>query len=258
MMSKAQLLLIVGGVILVVVLYRLPRVVVENETDAEIESHDFSITPEDEEVIARLRQRITDSDSENYVNFADSLARYYLRYGLIDSAASVSRRTLMRDSSLYNLRKVAYIIYSVFERTTSPEKAGVIASEARLYLQKILDQEPEDLSTMTKLGMTMVVTETPMAGIALLRGVVDKDPNFREAIINLGLLAIRSGQYDRGAERFRSVLEVDSADYEAMLYLGICYLETGQEELASVELKKIVDAENADPALRATAQEYLE
>ncbi len=256
-MTKSQILLVTGGIILVIVLYRLPRVVVENEADADIESHEFSVSPEDEAAIASLREELRKENLENYANFADSLARYYLKYGLADSAASISKRSLQRDSSLQNLKKAGVILYTVFERTVPGDEAYAAAFEAREVLDRILESEPENLAAKTRLAMTLVVTENPMAGIAMLREVVETDPDNREAIINLGLLSIQSGQYDKGIERFEALLEKDTADFEAMLYLGVCYLEVALDDRATELFEKIAEAEDADPALKAAAAEYL-
>lgn len=257
-MTKTQIVLVVGAVILVWGLYQLPRVVVENETDTAVESHDFSVSQEDEQAIASLKGKLTENDSENYFNFADSLARYYLKYGLIDSAASVSRRSLLRDSSFTNLVKVGSVLYSVFERATTSESIRLYGGESRKVLEKISDQYPENPEWKTKLAMTIVATENPMVGVAMLQEVVDRDPDYREALVNLGLLSIQSGQYDKGIERFYRLLEKDSTDYEVMLYLGICYLETDQNEEAKEIFKNVAESSDADPALRMTAQEYLE
>ena len=257
-MTRAQVILTTGAILLVIGLFQLPRVVVENELDAEVgESHGFDVSATDEEAIASLKSLIQAPDSENYVKFADSLARYYLKYGLIDSAASVSRTTLRRDSSLSNLKNVASVLYTVFERSPTPEGAELAGAEARRLLETIVDSEPENLSATTRLAMTLVVTENPMLGITLLRDVVARDPAFREAILNLGLLSMRSGQYDRGVARFDELVNRDSTDFEAMFYLGICYEELGRSPDASELFEKIAANENADPALQVAAREYL-
>ncbi len=256
-MNKQQILIVVIGVLMIIGIYQLPRVVVENEVSAEVESHDFSMSPDDAEAMGSLRQKLANEDSENYLNFADSLGRYYLKYGFLDSAVNVASRSLKRDSSLINLLKVSDIYYTAFERSGGSDNTMNFGSLARTSLSKILEEQPDNLSVKTKLAMTLVVTQNPMSGITLLREVVNVDPNYREAILNLGLLSIQSGQYDRGIERFEKLLELDPEDDEAMIYLAICLRETGDQERANELLTVVAENENADPALRSAATEYL-
>ncbi|NND30995.1 MAG: tetratricopeptide repeat protein, partial [Saprospiraceae bacterium] len=133
-----------------------------------------------------------------------------------------------------------------------------LGNEARELLEYLTAEMPENLTLKTWLAMTIVATQSPMVGVQMLQEVVESDPDFREAVVNLGLLSVQSGQYNRGIERFEGLLQKDSLDYEVMLYLGICYLETDQQAEARILFEEIAQAPIADPALRATAQQYLE
>ena len=57
-MNRQQIILSVGALLAVVLIYQLPRVVVENETTVEVETHDFSISNEDETTFTSLRQQL--------------------------------------------------------------------------------------------------------------------------------------------------------------------------------------------------------
>ncbi|MDH5607995.1 MAG: tetratricopeptide repeat protein [Cyclobacteriaceae bacterium] len=256
-MNKYPFILIIGGLLSVFLLYRLPTVVVENETDSSVETHDFSISLEDGTAMASLKGFLASDDSKNSFNFADSLAGYFLKYGFLDSAIAVSARYLEKDRSLEALKRAAAIRYTIFERSSTAEEAQTRAREAGALLTSLLEAEPENPSVKAQLAMTLVSSESPMAGITLLREVEASHPNHRETLINLGLLSIQSGQYDKGIERFTKLLTLDSVDYEAMLYLGICLHESGQKEEALLIYEKLSQAEGADPALKAAAKQYL-
>ena len=60
-MNRQQIILSVGALLAVVLIYQLPRVVVANETTVEVETHDFSISNEDETTFAALRQQLKES-----------------------------------------------------------------------------------------------------------------------------------------------------------------------------------------------------
>ena len=247
----------IAGMVAIFFLYQLPRTVVKNEGDSSLETHSFNITNEDAVAITSLKNFIKEGISENYITFADSLARYYLKYGFLDSAKVVTMKFLQRDSSLQTQKKAAALLYASYERASSVKEAGEYAKEARKILSLITQRELDNLSAKTKLAMTLVITENPMSGIMMLREVIEKDPKNREALLSLGLLSIQSGQYERGVERFEKLLTLKEDDYEAMLYMGVCLLEVNKLERSSELFTRIVAAENVDPALKSAAAEYL-
>lgn len=257
-MSRLQIILTAGGALLVVLLYQLPRVVVENEEDAEVATHDFSVSDVDAQAIGTLKELLAGESNQKNINFADSLARYYLKYGFLDSAVTTAETYLLRDSSLSALLSAADILYAAFERSANAEKAADRARQARTILEKLREIRPKSLPIRNRLAMTLVTTETPMAGIRMLQEVVAEDPDNREALVNLGLLSIRSGQYDKAVGRFKLILEKDPTDFEAMLYLGVSQMELSQTEQAKILFEKIVEAEDVDPAIKASAAQYLQ
>ncbi len=256
-MKKPQILLSVFGIILILGLYQLPRVVVENDAETAVETHDFKITPDDAQAISSLKELIATSEKEKSSNFADSLAKYFLRYGMLDSASLVSEAMLERDSSLSTKEKAVEILYRIFERAGSSDEASLQAMRLRPLIESLLEVNPNDLSLKNKLAMTLVTTENPMSGIQVLREIVSTDPENREALINLGLLSIQSGQFGRAVERFEGLVAMDSLDFEAKLYLGVSYLETGREADARQMFTEVSNAESADPAVRQASREYL-
>ena len=257
-MNKYLISLTIAGVVAVLLLYQLPRTAVKNEDESSIESHSFNMTNADAAAITSLKTFTKGEISENYINFADSLARYYLKYGFLDSAKDVTIKFLRRDSSLQTQKKAAALLYASYERASNMKEAAEYALEARKVLTLITQREIDNLSAKTKLAMTLVTTENPMAGIMMLREVIEKDSENREALLSLGLLSIQSGQYERGVERFEKLIALKEDDYEAMLYLGVCLLEINKLEESSELFTRIVAAEDADPALKSAAAEYLE
>lgn len=256
-MKKPQILLSVIGILLILGLYSLPRVVVENDAEVAVDTHDFDVSANDAQAISSLKQLIDTSEKEKSRNFADSLAKYFLRYGMLDSARLVSEEMLKRDSSLSTKEKAVEILYRIFERAGSGDEASLQAVRLRPLIESLLEAKPNDLSLKNKLAMTLVTTENPMSGIQVLREIVSTDPENREALINLGLLSIQSGQFERAVGRFENLVAMDSSDYESKLYLGVSYLETGREADARQMFTEVANAESADPAVRQASREYL-
>jgi len=262
-MKKQQIILSLVGVLAVVLIYQLPRVVVENETNTNIEpkkeAHDFSITPEDQDVFSSLTQLLKgELEIKKSVNFADSLAKLHLKYQQVDSASLYAGYILEVDSGRESLQKAASLYYRAFQLSPNADQAAELAVLARGALEQLLVDDPQNNMLKNKLAMTLMTTENPMAGIQMLREVLADDPENREATLNLGLLAIRSGQYDRAKERFQALLDKDSTDSEATLYYGVSLMETGDQEEARRFFEKIINQTDVDPAIKATASSFIE
>ena len=256
-MKRQQLLVSVLGVALVILIYQLPRVVVENDQEAEVGSHSFEVTLEDRQAMSSLKSQLIAASGEKNSIFADSLAGYYLRYGKLDSAEWAVNEMLTRDSSLNAKFLAIETLYQLFERATGPEEADKRAKDLKPLLETAVLERPDDLSLKNKLAMAIISSEAPMVGVQMLREVLEVDPDNREALINLGLLSIRSGQYDRAVERFGKLMKLDTTDYEALLYLAVSWDELGEEGRATEAYRKVFNAANVDPALRQAAEDYL-
>ncbi|MEP0367871.1 MAG: tetratricopeptide repeat protein [Cyclobacteriaceae bacterium] len=257
-MNKHQVILLVVGVILVLVLYNLPRVVVENDQITNVKPHDLNVSDTDNEVIISLQNQLSDlSDKKKSINFADSLASLFLKYQLVDSAGKYAELILSLDSSALGVYRAGMIYYQAFENAAGGDNAILLAEKARAQLEKLLLNNKEDAFLKNKIAMTLMVSENPMQGVMMLREVLEKDPENREAIFNLGLLAIRSGQYDRAQVRFEKLIEQNTEDHEAYFYLGVSFVESGQNEKAIEAFAKYMTFEKADAALKATASNYI-
>lgn len=256
-MSKQQVFLTIAGLLLVVGIFQLPRVVVENDTGQALEqAHSTSIRSEDRALIQSLKLQISMlSDFEKSANFADSLAGLYLKYQMADSAAGVAEWILQLDTAEFFQTKAGLIYSRVFQlggqgAKEAAEKAGVI-------FKRLLEKDPSNLMAKNKLAMSLTVSENPMSGILMLREILEANPENREAIFNLGLLAIQSGQFDKAEERFQKLIELSDQDHEAYFYLGIVQKELGKTEESVATLTKYLEFGKANPALKATAVEFL-
>ena len=211
-----------------IVLYQLPRVVVENDQLQEVsdntEDHAFSISPEVQARMSELRRLIGEEENvDKKTNFAVSLASYYLDYGVLDSAIILGEQ--IKEWSNTPSEDAMEIYFKAFERSQNQEDARAYANTAKEIIEKLLDNDPANLVLRNKLAMTLVVSDNPMSGITMLREVLVEDENNRQAILNLGLLAIQSGQFDRARTRFEKLVSLDAADHEAKLYLAVTMIE---------------------------------
>jgi predicted Zn-dependent protease len=250
-------LLSIGALALVVVLFQLPKVVVENDQLQVVlenkESHELQIPLDVQSRMSDLRRMMSEEENlDKKTNFAHSLARYYLDYGVLDSAGAEIESWSNSPSKL-----VMDIYFKAFERSQNQSDVEIYSAKAKSIIEKLMDKDPSNLLLKNKLAMTLVISENPMAGIALLREILAEDENNRQAILNLGLLAIQSGQFARAKERFEKLVSLNPTDQEARLYLAVSMIEINEQSQARLLLEEILSSKDSIPVIKTMASDYL-
>lgn len=270
-MNKKQWLLIIAAIISVILIYSLPKIVIDNEKEEISESSESNKSVEsaesdvhaselDSSVIAALGQiknELNDSeDNEKKSIFADSLAERYLKLRQFDSAIFYASMSLSLNEGGEGKKKLADIYYEAMTFSVDPEVADRLGNSARNIYEALLEEQPERIDLMNKVAMTYIVSDSPMKGITMLREVLEKDPDNEDAIFNLGVLSIQSGQYDKGVQRFSRLVQIDSSNIKAYYYLGMCLKETGKTEEAREVLNQALDIES-NPEVTASINALL-
>lgn len=243
---------------LVVILYQLPRSVVENDQLQEVSSneHAFEIPERIKDNISQLRTSLKKEESfDKKINFAHSLAKIYLDYSVLDSAIKYAEDIESWENGRF---EAADIYFRAFERSPSQDEGIKYAEKAKKMLQILSEKDPEDLFIKNRLAMTLVASENPMAGVLMLREIVEKDESNRQAILSLGLLAIQSGQFEKAKNRFETLMSLNSNDHEAKLYLAVSMIELKESAQARLALEEILASEDSIPAIKTMAGDYLE
>ncbi|MDA0196766.1 MAG: tetratricopeptide repeat protein [Bacteroidetes bacterium] len=262
-MGRQQLFVTFIGVLVVLVLYQLPKVVVDNKSptltedgNSEEPIHSIEISQVDQLLIDKLRLNLSESNSNvKNVTFADSLARLFLVYNEIDSASKYAELIATLDTDISGAEKAGDIYYLAFGIMSDQNRAA-LAEPIRRYYQKVLDASSDRNDLKARIAMTYVTAENPMDGILRLRQLVEDDSTSSDAHFNLGLLSIQSAQYDRAIDRFKTVLNLDSANLEASFYLGVSYFENGQVSLAKQNFEKVRN-ESGNQAMIEMVEDYL-
>ena len=260
-MRLQQVIISIAAIIAIVVLYQLPKVVVDNDEDTSLSetevpenevSHTMDIPDSVNNSISKLRTSLLRSNSmQKSATFADSLARAFLVYSQLDSAVSYAELILSLDT--VGLEEMAgSIYYKAFGLTNNKsiaEKYGIRTREIYGSIGNRPDLE-------ARMAMTQVTGDNPMVGILKLRELAEENPNNLEAQYNLGLLSIQSGQFDRAVNRFTKVTKLDPENIEGYFYLGVSYLETGNEQKAKENFDYVIKNGN-DPAIIQLVEDYL-
>ena len=270
-MLRTRLLILLSAVALIVLLFNLPTVVVDN-SESSIPSdsdqargqakspdltHNQEYSSEDAERVASLKALVElEENQEKTSIFADSLAELFLVYQVFDSAAMYFEKAATLDSSLEVWEKAGNAYYEAFTYSMDRESADMYGEKARESLQKVLTDNPQRLDLKTKVGMTLVSSSNPMQGITMLREVIAEDPDNEEALYNLGILAFQTGQFEVAKGRFENLVRINDDNPQGHFYLGLCYKELGENEKAKEQFL-IVKEKDESLEVQATVDSYL-
>ncbi|WP_194775226.1 tetratricopeptide repeat protein [Pararhodonellum marinum] len=271
-MRKSQILLLVLAVTMVVVLFALPTVVVDNDegntnfeetsgTPSAQETPDIHDSPLPEGASQQIRNWRSamelEESSEKFATFADSIASQYASAGKFDSSAYYYGLTAEKFPQIENWEKAGNAYYEAFGFALNEEKVVYLAGKTRDYLNKVLEKDPERLDLKTKVAMTYVSSSNPMQGITMLREVLEQDPRHELALFNMGILSMQSGQYKRASERFEELVDYHPENMQGQFYLGVSYFESKQKNKAKKQFQKVKDL-TQDPMILTSVDNYLQ
>ncbi|MCK5280305.1 MAG: tetratricopeptide repeat protein [Cyclobacteriaceae bacterium] len=273
-MTKSGFLLLLFVAISTILLYMLPRYVVNNTKQvvsnstsnnattgsrqpAAQHNHSFQLPDSMAAIIEGLYESFKNAENqEKRIIFADSLAKAYKTVGKLDSLAKYTEIKAVENPSLENFTIIGDVYYQAFNFAVDQTKRRFLAEKAQEYYNRVLEEDSTLLDIKSKLAMTYVAGSNPMQGIIMLREVLEEDPNNELAIYNLGMLAINSGQWDKAIDRFEKLKHLDPQNPEAYFYLGYCLFELGKEENSKSYFQKVLDLGISGDLVDAS-EEYL-
>lgn len=264
-MLRNRIILIIVSALVVVGLFLLPKVVVNNDDKPLSEQPDtvqqqsdpHSAAPEGlVRHIAHIRgEYAATSENQKKAIFADSLATLYAEAGRFDSAGVFAEEAATFFNTEASWFKAGDSYYQGYTFALNANKQGSLGEKSRELFQKVLDINPENLTAKTKMAMTYL-SIAPMKGVAMLKEVLDADPKNELALFNLGMLSIQSGQYDKAVSWLIRLTEVNPAHTQGTLLLGLAYMNLDEKKKAKEQFEKVKDMDK-DPAVQAAVDSYL-
>ncbi|GHM99917.1 hypothetical protein WSM22_14070 [Cytophagales bacterium WSM2-2] len=267
-MLKTRIILIAASIVVVWLIFLLPKAVVENES--QMKSADSAVTKKDSHLpaehsqaspalIARIRKSKAgfqnSSDKKNAI-FADSLQNLYTQAGQFDSAAWYGERAATFFNTTESFLKTGNSFYEAYTFAMDAPKQKILAEKAREYLGKVTAVNPKNYEARIKIAMTYLSSGGPMQGIRQLREVIAEDPKNELALLNMGMLSVQSGQNGKAIEWLKQLVEVNPKHLQGQLLLGVAYLNDGHKTEARAQFEKVKKMDN-DPAVQATVESYL-
>jgi tetratricopeptide (TPR) repeat protein len=277
-MKRKQVTIIVVAFILVVVLYSLPRAVVENDPEmlsskrqeeqiekpADKEEQVEMRNPHSADLPAafiskknRLENLIASTiDYKKSATFADSLAGMYADIKQYDSSAKYRELALTLDFQNDRLKKTGLAYYEAWTMAVDEGLSNAYITKARSLFDDYLKFDSTDIPVKIRYAMSFVSSENPMKGILMLRDIAESNPDNVEAQFNLGMLSMQTGQYDKAIERLDQVVQLSPGNMQAFILMGIAYMELGENAKSRESFGHVLDHSD-DPEVLATASAYL-
>lgn len=258
-MFRTRLILILVTAAVVVLIFFLPKVVVQNESelastpDTVAKAH-APVSKVDQAAIARLRHQLETKKSSI---FADSLWQLYTSLGKFDSAAWFAEQSASFLKTTDSYLRAGYSYYEAFSYALEREKQAQLGEKAREFLGKALEANPKLYEAKAKMAMTYIGSGAPpMQGIRMLREVAQEDPKNEFALFSLGMLSIQSTQYDRAIEWLTKLVEVNPNHIQGQVFLGVALASAGQKDKAREQFEKARKM-TTDPSVIASIDSYL-
>lgn len=265
-MLRNRIILVVVSALVIVGLFLLPKVVVNNTDELADDHSDTTEHAPDPHTsaseglvkqIAHLRGELAAAtENQKKAIFADSLATLYAKASRFDSAGVFAEEAATFFNTEESWFKAGDSYYQGYTFALNANKQGNLGERSREQFQKVLDINPKNLEAKTKMAMTYL-TSAPMVGVGMLKEVIDQDPKNELALFNLGMLSIQSGQYEKAVGWLKQLVAVNPAHSQGTLLLGLAYKNTGDKKKAREQFEKVKDMER-DPAVQATVDSYLQ
>ncbi len=271
-MPKAQIILLLVAILLIVGMYQLPKVVVSDQEDiaasrqntppSNEDMADLHQTPLPTSLQAKLKDlknSYTNSDSpQKKVIFADSIAALFKSVNQYDSVVYYKQKAAELAPNLKRKLQAANAYYDAYNFYAVINEAQAInyAEQARLLYQQVLEEDTSNLDAKAKLASTYFLGGNPMQGVRLLLDILEENPEHEFTLFQLGLRSMQSGQYDKAVKRFEKLLSVNPTNSEAKIFLAQSYAELGEKDKAIPLLETVKNTEQ-DSLLRSAADDYL-
>ena len=272
-MKKQQWLLILGGVLLIVLIYFGTSTDTPKNSNtaapATQDTHNHAVNTED--LLAKAKQRISPEQvqrlalleqavvrgnvKDQKIHLYHQLARFWSDSARIfEPYAYYSSEAAKLENSEKSLTFAAQLFLENLLTEGDPAMQHWLGENAKDLLDKALVINPANDSSKIGLGICYMfgnISDNPMQGILEVRKVVQEHPENLYGQMVLGMGGKKSGQYDKAIERFNTVLQKQPGNLEAIFNLAECYELKGDKTGAikwyqrAKDLVKVPEAKTA-------------
>ena len=117
-------------------------------------------------------------------------------------------------------------------------------SEGKVILEKLLEDDPNDIDILYNLGMAYSEMGLISKSIEVLEKCLSIEPGFANALVALGFSYNMAGDDELAMEKFQQALEIEPDNFYALKNIGALYNKKSEPDKAIETFKK---AENLKP-----------
>ncbi|TAG05607.1 MAG: hypothetical protein EAZ44_03260 [Cytophagia bacterium] len=272
-MKFSPLILVIIAFFSVVLLYQLPKSIVDNkdksvenkkqatqETSKDSHSQMSNWSEKTQKEYEKIVQKYNKANEKEQISWTDSLIVFFKTNMKFDSAAYYQEKIALKNDNIQNWQKAGDSFYEAFKYAVSidEKKAVTLAEKTQKYYEKIVAQNPNDLDTKANLAMTYIFDKNPMKPVLTLKDNLDKNENHELTLLHLGMLAIRSGQLDKAVIRFEKIIQLNPKNFEAKIYLADVWIKQNKKQDAKKILEEIAGLKDEKfQNWKQAAEEYL-
>lgn len=202
--------------------------------DSVLQASKLRLTSSQQEQVTKLEHSVVRGNvKEQQAQVYKQLANFYRdsAHALVPYAYYITESAKLENSE----KSLTFAAHFLLDGVRSQEDHGLkdwLALQAKELFEKALVLNPKNDSSKVGLGSCYLfghISETPMAGITMIREVAERDPNNMYAQMMLGVGGMISGQYDRAIERFLKVVQAQPGNPEAVVMLAEAYERKGDK-----------------------------
>ena len=131
-------------------------------------------------------------------------------------------------------------------------------SDGMVILEKLLENDPENVDILYNLGMCYSEIGMVVKSIMVLKKCIELEPHFAYALVALGFAYNRAGADEEAAEVLHKALELEPDNVYALQNLGGLYNKAGDAEKAYECLEKADTLSPGNPQVELGLAQALE
>lgn len=231
-------------------------------TDSILAFHKKELTPAQREKIVLLEHTVTRGDVKaQQVQVYRDLARFWADSARnFDPYAWYTAEAARLENSEKTLTFAAHLFLDNLQVRGNPQLVKWRGLQAKDLFERSLKINPDNDSSKVGLGACYLfgnISEQPMEGLELIRGVVKKDSTNVFAQITLAKGSLMSKQFDKAIARLQTIYRLQPDNVEAMVMMADTYNEMGNKTNAIEWYKKSLKFID-HPGIKNVIEEQIE
>jgi tetratricopeptide (TPR) repeat protein len=267
--TKKQIAVLAGSLIIVVLLLVANTKLPENKEDVKTSEHAGPMTADMASLVENAKKALSTNQKvavQKLEAATETAADKKTAYEQLISTWDTLRKPIV---AAYYMEKAAQASpveknwteagnrYYRAIRFADAAEHQLLYTKAITCFEKALELNPSAIETKISLASCYVEGSTdPMKGIGMLREVEKVDSNNVNLQLNFAFFSEKSGQWDKAIKRFEKVLKIQPDFIEAYLHLADAYQQKGDKQNAIKNLEKYLTLVD-DVTVKAEIQNYI-